>query len=349
MHKHGFVTIFILSSAVLCLFLSGSRSSNDMLVQENPGISQNSVTQSSISSTDTDTSNETEATAGAAVQQLQDAVHAQKTASVLRCLHYNKKDFMRSVNKAASGETNASAETIQGGIVPHHLLASDMIAAFFTDLSKASPETVIVLGPNHKLTGVHELHTSTADWGTPFGILESDKDLAELFIKEAGAAENNTLMENEHSVASLVPYIRYYMPDAKIVPLLIHGSFTADRPEKLGTLLADIINSKPGVVIVASIDFSHYLDAAKADEMDKITLDAIESWDFEGIRLMRNDNLDSVPSLLTLMTAMKAAGAENMEVTGHSNSSYIAGSGYEYTTSYFTMFFRRSGHVDSLP
>lgn len=378
MHRHGFASVFILSAAVLCLFLSGSQSSKEILGPENADLFPVSHGSTGIHPAD-----EADITAGTGVQQPPDISSADKTAAALRCLHYNKNDFMRSVNRVAASKgksvlnspafsvsgnnfrtipepdpgTTADIDpgddnprgTIMGGIVPHHLLASDMIAAFFADLSQAGPETVIVLGPNHKLTGFSELHTSTADWGTPFGILESDTELVQTVINDAGAAENNTLMENEHSVASLVPYISYYLPDAEIVPLLIHGSCTAEQSEKLGKLLADLINRNPGTVIIASIDFSHYLDVAKADEMDRITLDAVKSWDTGALRLMGSDNLDSVPSLLTLMTAMNEVQATDIEVTGHSNSSYISGSGYEYTTSYFTMFFRSNGHDDNLP
>ena len=56
---------------------------------------------------------------------------------------------------------------------------------------------------------------------------------------------------------------------------------------------------------------------------------------------MGNDNLDSAPTILHQLTAMDAMSAVNIELTGHNNSSRITQSGYDYTTSYFTMFFRK--------
>ena len=74
--------------------------------------------------------------------------------------------------------------------------------------------------------------------------------------------------------------------------------------------------------------------------MDDITLKAIKNNDIPAISRMRNDNMDSPPSIITLLGAMGAAGAAGPETAGHSNSSDITGSGYGNTTSYFTMFFK---------
>ena len=93
--------------------------------------------------------------------------------------------------------------------------------------------------------------------------------------------------------------------------------------------------------MVASIDFSHYLDADTADKMDKITLDAVISRDTASISRMGNDNIDSPPSILALLSIMDEIGAIGPEITAHDNSFGISGSGAECTTSYFTMFFRR--------
>ncbi len=350
MQKHGYGTILILSAAVLCLFLSGGSAGSGI-----PAANSNSSTMNDTTA---------KAAADASVEASYDTCirPEHKTTSVsavplLRCIHYTEKAFLKSVNEAlerfepstAQKDSANGSGTVLGGIVPHHLLAAGMIAGFFETLAQDPPETVIVIGPNHKLTGISELHTSSADWGTSFGISEADTELIDKIIKAADTAENNTLMEDEHSISSLVPYIKYYLPDTKIVPLLIHGSYSAERSKKLGKLLADIISEKPGIIVIASIDFSHYLDVAKADESDAATLDAIKSWNLEALRMMGNDNLDSVPSIMTLLTAMQAEKATEIEVTGHNNSSRITGGGYEYTTSYFTMFFRRDGQVDALP
>ncbi len=281
------------------------------------------------------------------------------TTTTLQCIHYSEKDFFKSVTAAAantkaesagdSGVSSDSADDIDnvesgriaGGVVPHHLLAANMIADFFQMLSNEPPETIVVIAPNHRRIGLKGLHTSLLDWRTPFGMLEADRKLATGLIDELGSSENDSLMELEHSISGLVPYIKYYLPDTKIVPILLHGNYSAADSKKLGEHLAAAMQDNPEIMVIASIDFSHYLDTYTADRMDEITLKAIESRNTEAIIRMGNDNIDSPPSILSLLAAMDEIGASGPLVTGHSNSYAIAGGGADYTTSYFTMLFRQ--------
>jgi AmmeMemoRadiSam system protein B len=282
---------------------------------------------------------------------------ADKRTRLLRCLHYNEKDFIRSVNETSTGsdtrvfekDAGAGSGMILGGIVPHHLLACRLMANFFDTLAEDPPETVIVIGPNHKLAGKNEIQISSTDWGTPYGILEANPEIAGILADKFGKSQNDELFENEHSISSLVPYIKYYLPGTKIVPVLLHGSYPLEEATKLGSILGDIVSDNPGTIVIASIDFSHYLNTAQADKMDIITWNAIRTWDLQALSLMGNDNLDTVPAITALMTAMDAVSAKNIDLTGHNNSARITQSGYEYTTSYFTMVFRRDGQADVLP
>ena len=281
--------------------------------------------------------------------------YAGNSAGLLRCLHYTEKDFKKFVNGTSpaydtlfSINKGAGTGAIMGGIVPHHSVAGRLIAEFFRALAEDPPETVIVIGPNHKLEGSGEIQTNPTDWGTPFGILEADTTVTGRLAEEYGAVQNDDLFENEHSVSSLVPYIKYYLPETKIAPVLLHGSLSAEDAGKLGTLLGEIMSAHPGTVVIASIDFSHYLSAPEADKMDIITWNAVSSWDLEAISRMGNDNLDSVPSITALMTAMDRVSARSIELRGHNNSSRITKNSYDWTTSYFTMFFRISGQEGPL-
>lgn len=286
------------------------------------------------------------------------APSAPSDVQTLNCRYYVEKDFMASVSVAekeyAAGSedsddgkgsggnhANVAAGDIAGGIVPHHLLAGKLIATFFKTLSESRPETLIIVAPNHKRLGHNGLNTSLLDWSTPFGILKTDSEAVNKVVSGMNASLSNDLFEKEHSISSLVPYIKYYMPDVKIVPVLLHGNYTADNAQKLGKLLSTELTASKKTVLIASVDFSHYLDAATARQMDEKTLKAIRSFDFQGLSHMGNDNVDSPPSIITLLSAMKEAGASAPEVTAHGNSSDISGESYNYTTSYYTMFFKR--------
>jgi AmmeMemoRadiSam system protein B len=120
------------------------------------------------------------------------------------------------------GETRS--EKLLGGIVTHHLLADSLIAPFFSSISAAKPELVFVIGPNHKRVGQKKINTGRWDWQTSFGVLEADDEAIKSLIDSCDAGENFELLEAEHSISSLVPYIKYYLPDVKLVPILLHGT-----------------------------------------------------------------------------------------------------------------------------
>jgi AmmeMemoRadiSam system protein B len=266
-----------------------------------------------------------------------------RAVDMLKCNYYSEKDFRLSINQAdrtGADATLTAKGAIRGGIVPHHLLAGRMIADFFNVLAADRPELVVVLAPNHKRVGMTGLHTSSLDWETPFGILEADGSAAALLQEKLKAADSRPIMEAEYSISGLVPYIKHYLPEARILPVLLHGDYGMENSEKLGRLLAESLRDKKAVV-VASVDFSHYLPVGKADRMDEITLQALKSMDAERISRMSNDNLDSPPSVIALLAAMKAMGAKDFNLLGHNNSSRITGSGADYTTSYFTAAFTR--------
>jgi MEMO1 family protein len=128
------------------------------------------------------------------------------------------------------------------------------------------------------------------------------------------------------------------MPNAKLVPIMLQGDTSMEICTTLGNTIAKLSSNKNSLIL-ASVDFSHYLPLEEADKMDEITLNAINTRNLKQIRSMGNDNMDSPPSIITLLSAMNAIGADKLKVLGHSNSDRIANSDTGYTTSYFTMVF----------
>lgn len=341
MTRHGFIRNSILVFIVLCLFagLIGTIYSSERAA--NSTVTNKTAEFTELPQEEDITSNQTSPGQIPALEE--------RSSQVLRCIHYVEKDFKNSVAAAKAALTPAAPkaeverpDTIIGGVVPHHLLAGKMIAEFFQTLSLRSPKTIVIVGPNHKRTGLNGLHTTTLDWGTAIGVVETNRDLTEKMIRELQASQNDELMEKEHSISALVPFIAYYMPKAKIVPVLLHGNYSGTELQRLQNWLSEAVKDNPDTLVIASVDFSHYLDAVTAGRMDEITLDAIHSRNTRAISKMTNDNIDSPPSILTLLSIIDKLGAVGPEVTGHDNSSNIAGGGADYTTSYYTMLFRKT-------
>jgi len=222
--------------------------------------------------------------------------------------------------------------------VPHHLLATEMISEFYFYFKNQDVRTVIVIGPNHKETGDFPVLSGLSDWDTPFGKIETEKITVNELVDKNLAKIDDAALDGEHSVALHPHFIKHFLPKAKIVPIIISGKMKIEDAEKLSAALAKYARKK-GTVIIASVDFSHYLPENIAAEKDKESFEAIKNFDFEKIYNFTNDNLDSPQSIIILLSALKQAGANNPNLIKNLNSEQISKSGSRETTSYFTILF----------
>ena len=227
---------------------------------------------------------------------------------------------------------------IKGGIVPHHLLATEIISEFYAHFKNQKIETVIILGPNHKEAGDFPALSSAYDWNTPSGRVLVDEAIVNDLARQNLIRINEDVLEDEHSVALHPPFIKHFLPKAKIVPIIISGKMKIEDVEKLSAALTKYARKK-GTVIIASVDFSHYLPENIAADKDKESFEAIKNFDFEKIYNFTNDNLDSPQSIIILLSALKQAGANNPNLIKNLNSEQISKSGSRQTTSYFTILF----------
>src|SRR5260221_5015310 len=81
--------------------------------------------------------------------------------------------FTKAIKNAHPFTTNQ----LRGGIIPHHLVASDNIAIFFATMKQFSYKTIILIGPNHYEKGNFDVLTSKIGWDSPYGIVEPDTEV----------------------------------------------------------------------------------------------------------------------------------------------------------------------------
>jgi AmmeMemoRadiSam system protein B len=149
--------------------------------------------------------------------------------------------------------------------------------------------------------------------------------------------EDDQIVGAEHSMGNIMPFIKYYLPETKVVPLVLHNDITLDEASKLGEQLANLM--KPDTVILASVDFSHYLTGEEAAKKDEETLLALNNKNLGRIFSMNDDYLDSPPSIGVLFQAMNQLGTNNFKVLDHTNSGILLDNKKIQTTSYITLVF----------
>src|SRR5680860_352215 len=234
-------------------------------------------------------------------------------------------------------------DDIKGIIVNHHLLAPNLIAEALNAVSSKKAVTVVLISPNHFFAGRGQVVSSLYDWQTPYGILESDKDLIEKMQDVSLLNVEEWPFEKEHVISNIVAFIKKTLPNAKIVPLIVKDTFSIeagnDFVEKLEKILPE------DSLIIASLDFSHYLPSSAADFHDEKSLAVIENFDYEGTKFL---DVDSKPTLRILLKYLDIRNASSFHLLGHSNSAKILKDENIFeTTSYLTGLFSSGDKIEN--
>lgn len=228
-------------------------------------------------------------------------------------------------------------EPILGGVIPHHLLPSFIIADFFKNLAKQKPDTIILIGPNHYELGDEPILSSVEGWETPFGVVEPDQKILKDLYDEKIIGFDEKVLDREHSIGGIVPFIKYYIPDTKIVPIILSGYLTVDQINALVEAVAPKINKE--TVVVASVDFSHYQIRSKAEANDEITLKLMRAKDYSQMINLNSAYVDSPPSIVALLMIMEKKGIKDFNLIYNTNAGQILNNTSHEVTSYFSFVF----------
>ncbi|HLC69497.1 MAG TPA: AmmeMemoRadiSam system protein B [Patescibacteria group bacterium] len=213
---------------------------------------------------------------------------------------------------------NALEGEIISGVVPHHLVAGHYVAGFFDSVKSLDPEVVVVVGPNHGQRGGDNIVSSYLNWNTPYGELKTETKLLTKLEKDGLVKIKPEIMEGEHSVSSLVPFIKKIWKDAKVVPVILKNNATAEDLEKLAIRLKDELGKDS--LLLASVDFSHYLTLEPANFHDELSLAVLNSGDIPRVRKLE---VDSPNSLYLLLRYNELKGSKKFQLFSHTNSATI--------------------------
>lgn len=224
-----------------------------------------------------------------------------------------------------------------GGVVPHHLMASDFLAEFFAQLSKRSsvPKTIVILAPNHFEVGEENIQTADFLWQTAAGVVETDLSILER-AKRGGAIIRKQTFQQEHGIYNILPYVAHFLPGTKVVPILFRHGTTAPEIDRLVESIQESVQSD-GAFIISSVDFSHYLSKPESERMDTETIEAMRKYDMSRIASFGSDHLDSPPAIMTLLRIGQKNNVTDVKILRHGNSADTIRSRSDSTTSHFTL------------
>lgn len=147
---------------------------------------------------------------------------------------------------------------------------------------------------------------------------------------------NNSLLKNDHTVYNPLSDLKTYFPDATVYPILIGQKIPFSG---LNSLLSKI-NSVCGFdcLLVASVDFSHYLPATLAEVHDAYTINNLQNLNTQNIQ---NAEVDSPQSLYLLAKFSILKNAQKWHLFAHTNSGFLSRNpDFETTTHVFGFYSR---------
>ncbi len=190
-------------------------------------------------------------------------------------------------------------------------------------------DTFIIMGPNHTGTGKPFSIMTEGTWRTPMGDVKIDAELGKQLLKSSDFLQEDHLAHQyEHSIEVQLPFLQYFKPDIKIVPIVLaHGGSSVYK--ELGREIAAAIKELDrAAVIMASSDMTHYEAHEMAHEKDTQAIEAILELDEDEL-LRRVDKLGismcGYAPTVSLITAAKELGARGAELVKYQTSGDTSG------------------------
>ena len=153
----------------------------------------------------------------------------------------------------------SSSKAGVGGIVPHAgwffsgRIACNVIKCL---THQKAPETVVIFGRHlHPSSGNYIMKKGS--WRTPLGELEIDEELGERIADEFSfSIETESLYEQDNTIELQLPFIKFFLPDAKILPMGVPPRLDSLKIGERVAELSEVLGRS--ILILGSTDLTHY-------------------------------------------------------------------------------------------
>lgn len=232
----------------------------------------------------------------------------------------------------ASGKNRHSFEDIFGLVSPHAgYLYSGLTAAYgFNLLNEKKYRDVIIISPSHREYFSGACIYEGDAYETPLGMVNVNHKLAGKIMEGSRSVFRGIQGHNEeHAVEVQIPFLQKILDDFEIVPVVI-GNQDSFIINELAERIAAVY--EPGILVIASSDLSHFYSKQKADEMDSLLSDRIETFDFGNLEMdIKSGKCEACGSgaIISLLKSASMSGINSARVIHRSDSGDVSGDNRE--------------------
>ena len=235
---------------------------------------------------------------------------------------------------------------IIGLISPHAgYMYSGPVAAngFYKIALDGKPNTIIILGPNHRGFGENISIMVEGSWGTPLGELEIDTEIAENILKNSKTIKmDKKAHQFEHSIEVQLPFIQYiFGKNIKFIPICMTRQDINTDIEIAQSICSSVVDKN--ILIIASSDFTHYEPQKYAETVDKQAINAILEFNPKKLYdMIYRQNLTMCgPGPITVMLIVcETLGAKKAELLKYATSGDVSGM-YDQVVGYASIVIRK--------
>lgn len=207
-------------------------------------------------------------------------------------------------------EKNEQVEkrAVWAAVVPHHDVVKSERLRFWDNYLATVPELgdverLIIIGPNHFGSDQTVIVYDDEDYTTFGGVFQNFMARAEYF--DQGVVKNTTLVKEDHAVTSLLAELYERFPSAEIAAFLVGDEVSLERTAVLNRFVEDSCRK---CLVVASVDFSHYLEAAEAEQKTSEAIRQLEEMTVREGSLGVPDHADCPACLFAVQETARAEG-----------------------------------------
>lgn len=228
---------------------------------------------------------------------------------------------------------------VTGIVVPHHLVAADLVARGFRAASGGDYDRIIVLAPDHFRAASGRFATTLSGFDTIFGKVDVDAEAIGQLTGNDDLVTRLGGLSHEHGIVSMMPFIRHFFPDVPVLPVIAAIDTTPEQWNVMTDRLRPLITAR--TLIVQSTDFSHYLPVHEAVLRDQESLAGLATGEAAHVNaLLQPDHLDTKAMHTIMMALQRPLSGGVPVVIANRNSADYSGI-TDNTTSYIAAVYLR--------
>jgi len=164
-------------------------------------------------------------------------------------------------------------------IVPHagYIYSGYTANVAYRLLANRAPRRVVVIGPSHHVYFQGISGSMLERYETPCGYLPIDRAYLSRITRHTPLLYVPEAHQKEHSTETQMPFIKHYIPEAKVIELI----YGPDTTYEMLASLIDMILQAPENAVVISSDLSHFYTQEQAEKLDRVCLSGVVQRDNE--------------------------------------------------------------------